>query len=61
MKQLRVNAGATPFVDEAVSPPVLTPERPPRPSPDMRPIPLPIFRTCLSIACDFARSLIIRL
>ena len=57
MKQLRAIAGATPFADDTVSPPILTPERPPRPSPDMRPTPLPIFRTCLNVAVTLQNRL----
>ena len=46
--QLRVNASATPFLDETISPPA-------------RPTSLPIFREYLKVVCDFARSLIVRL
>jgi hypothetical protein len=48
IKHIRVNDGALPFIEEAISPPPLpTPDQPVRPSPDMRPAPLPIVREYL--------------
>ena len=52
MKQLRVDAGATPFIDETVSSLEC-------PAPDILPASLPIPREYLNVACDVARSLIV--